>query len=98
MPIYRYFCPECNSNIDQFFEIKYRKRYILCDNCGGRASRIYEIGGWYFKKQTVGDLWDKEGISPVTNKNSKTKQANRKRIRKMREQSKIDIENKKRNG
>jgi len=99
MPFYDYRCNKCEEITECFFdEIKKRRDKIKCGNCGEDAKRIYTIAAGYVKKNRVGDIWDKKGIGPVSEGNSKAKQANMERVEKMRKdkESRIDMAREKR--
>jgi putative FmdB family regulatory protein len=96
MPLYCYKCEECGYEMEYLFSIKSRKHHVYCEKCNAVAERIYKIGAAYVKHNYVGDYWEKENIEPVRDgRDLETKRRNNERIKKMREQSRINLEREK---
>lgn len=93
MPLYNYRCENCGYKMEYYFEIDKRKDRVTCEKCNGLALRTYEIGNSYIKKKFLGDIWEKDNIEPVRDgRDLETKRKNNERIRRMREQSRINLE------
>lgn len=93
MPLYEYKCEDCAYTKDLFFHMHdNRPQSIKCSICGGEAIRIFSIGAAYLKKKRVGDVWDEAGVDPGKTDPVKTKAANAERLRRMREQNKINVD------
>jgi len=92
MPLYTYQCEECTHTQDVFYRMDdKRPESMLCDKCEGKAIRLFNIGAAFLKKKRVGDIWDEAEVDPRRDA-ERAKQNNSERIRKLREQSKINAE------
>lgn len=96
MPLYEYKCEDCNHTQDLFYNMNdKRPTHVDCNKCKGKAIRIYSIGAAYLKKVCVGDIWDKAGVDPQKANPTKLKEANEARVKKLKEQNRINIDRQK---
>jgi len=93
MPNYSYRCENCGHKMEFYFELDKRKNKVTCEKCNGLALRTYEIGTAYIRKNYLGDIWEKENIEPVRDgRDLEAKRKNNERVKRMREQSRINLE------
>ena len=91
MPLYEYKCEKCQEVHEVFYRMDDdHPAELKCHICGCKAIRLFTTGAAYVKKKRLGDVWDEAGVTPKSTPH--TKAANAERIRKMREQARIDIE------
>lgn len=97
MPLYEYRCEDCEESTDLHMAMSgKRPKVIECEYCGGVAHRIFSVGASYIKKTYVGDIWDKADADPHHGNKKSVRNAQSDRIKRMREQSRINAERKKR--
>lgn len=84
MPFYEYKCEQGHIT-EMYCDLNKQPKKTKCKTCGKKAIRIFSTGAAYIKGTYVGDLWDKENIRTVSDKDIEAKKQNRERIRKMRD-------------
>jgi putative FmdB family regulatory protein len=67
MPLYSYYCKQCDIIYENLRSIKQRDITLVCTECNERCNRIIDISSFQLK----GDGWAKDGYS---NKKQKQKQ------------------------
>lgn len=68
MPIYEYLCKDCNRVTEDFMENMDPKKYVKCQHCGRRATKmignsggfILKGPGWPGKELTMGEVEHQE--------------------------------------
>ena len=59
MPLYSYYCTQCDIIYENLRSIKQRDIKLVCPECNERCNRIMDISSFQLK----GDGWAKDGYS-----------------------------------